>query len=127
MGNSQPLHPLKAQTPEELRRQRMHLVSRRSAGPLTPEQIDRIAARGEDEVHQDELGSVLLVIGWLLLTFDGLVMLFVPSDYRGGGTSVVTLGICLGAFAIVLIVAGLWKRMRVEQKTRSHEELSPAA
>ncbi len=62
-----------------------------------------------------ELGSGMVVAGALLLLFDAVALMFVPSDMRAGTHffEIVFLGIAV--LAVALIVAGRHKRAKADQ------------
>ncbi len=64
---------------------------------------------------QAELGSGLVVAGALLLLFDAVALMFVPSDMRAGTHFFEIVFVAIGLLAAVLIVAGRRKRAKADQ------------
>ena len=64
---------------------------------------------------QAELGSGLVVTGALLLLFDAVALMFVPSDMRGGTHFFEIVFAVIAAVAVVLIAVGRRKRAKAEE------------
>jgi O-antigen/teichoic acid export membrane protein len=54
-----------------------------------------------------ESGSVLMVIGWVLMAFAFLVMFFYPAAVKLGETRFGIIAACLGVTGLVMSVVGV--------------------
>jgi len=70
----------------------------------------------EEETTKDDLGSVLIVIGVILLMYDLFLTLFVGWDIRAGSRFFVTWEVVQTLLAITLIVIGAVKKFKAHVK-----------
>ncbi len=70
---------------------------------------------GNNAEWQAELGSGLVAAGALLLLFDAVALMFVPSDMRAGTHFFEIVFVAIGLLAAVLIVAGRRRRRKAEE------------
>jgi hypothetical protein len=77
---------------------------------------DEQTRRTEREIEDEYEASGTLIVGWVILFFDVLLFIFVPSDWRAGRWSVLFLAIAFGIVGIALVGAGLHKRQKVQEE-----------
>lgn len=71
---------------------------------LSPEQIDGLE-------EQRSKATTMIVLGWMLLVFGGVLNIFAPSDFQQGTHFIRNLAAVEGVLGLVVVAVGsLWRR-----------------
>ncbi len=88
---------------------------------VNPEEERRIRIV-EEQIRTEERASRFVVIGWLLLSFTAIVLIFLPAGYRDGKNPVLWFVLGLGAVSLFCVGNGVVKRHRLEKEVRPKQE-----